>query len=314
MAAAIGAIGGIAGGLIQSSSANKAVKAQQQAAREQLALQREMFDYSKEIQEPFFNRGNTAGDILAYELWGGAAPTIGGTGFEVGGTTYGTREEAENALAAARTSFDNASTTRNPGEEEYWQTLWQNYERSGGNVRPPNPEDMNFGAGGDINAGIAAAGFDPRTATINEVGGTEYGGFTKTPDYQFAYSEGRNAVDSSAAAAGGLKSGATLKALTEYGQNYAGLRRDNYINQLFGMQGSAQNSANAMQSAGNAYATGGSNAWANFGNAGAAGAIAKGNALSSGINAGLQGIGSIADQLFGGGVGIGGTNNWTGLG
>lgn len=300
----IGAVGGIAGSLIQGNAASKAAKAQQQAAREQLALQREMFNYSKDIQAPFVNRGNTAGDILAYELWGGNAPTIGGSGYEVGGRTYATRAEAESALSNARSLFESGSRT--PGGDYAAGRLWSDYHREGGTVEPPEPG----GYGTDINAGIAAAGFDPRTASIREIDPQTYGGFTKTPDYQFAFSEGQNAVDASAAARGGLKSGATLKALTEYGQNFAGQRRDNYINQLFGMQGVGQNSTNALQSAGQSFAAGGSNALANYGNAASAGIIGRGNALASGVNAGLQGIGSIAKQLGGGGAGNALLGSW----
>ena len=42
-----------------------------------------------------------------------------------------------------------------------------------------------------------------------------------TPGYQFNLDEGRNQLESSAAARGSLYSGAALKDLTKYGQNYA---------------------------------------------------------------------------------------------
>ena len=68
-----------------------------------------------------------------------------------------------------------------------------------------------------------------------------------------------------------------------------------------GMQGVGTNSVNALQSAGNAFAVNSGTALANIGNARAAGAIARGNALGSGINSALQGFGSIAGQMLGGG-------------
>lgn len=48
-----------------------------------------------------------------------------------------------------------------------------------------------------------------------------FAAFRDTPGYQFGLDEGAKTVQASAAARGGLNSGATLKALTKFGNDYA---------------------------------------------------------------------------------------------
>ena len=110
-----------------------------------------------------------------------------------------------------------------------------------------------------------------------------YGGFEKSRGYEFGLQEGQRAIDASAAARGGLFSGATGKALTKFGQDYATGQRNNYLSQLGAMAGSGQNAAAQTGQFGNSYAAGSSNALSAIGNAGAAGAIGIGNAVNNGI-------------------------------
>lgn len=60
IAAGIGAVGAIGGGLIASSGAKKAANAQQQAAQDAQASQERMFQKQIELQEPFRQAGLTA--------------------------------------------------------------------------------------------------------------------------------------------------------------------------------------------------------------------------------------------------------------
>lgn len=69
--------------------------------------------------------------------------------------------------------------------------------------------------------------------------------FRATPGYQFGLDEGNRSVQASAAARGGLNSGATLKALTRFGQGYADQQGYTpYMNRLSGLFGGAQTAAN----------------------------------------------------------------------
>jgi hypothetical protein len=56
--------------------------------------------------------------------------------------------------------------------------------------------------------------------------------FTKDPGYDFRLSEGNKALERSAAAKGGVQSGGTLKALTDYNQNFASNEYNNAYNRF----------------------------------------------------------------------------------
>ena len=108
--------------------------------------------------------------------------------------------------------------------------------------------------------------------------------FRNTPGYQFGLDEGNKQVQASAAARGGLNSGATLKALMKYGNDYADQQGYTpYMNRLAALSGMAQTSANTTGQLGQNYANqvgnnlqnaaqarangiyGSANAWSNFG-------------------------------------------------
>lgn len=120
-------------------------------------------------------------------------------------------------------------------------------------------------------------------AAANTTPVTEYGGYTKTPGYDFRLNEGLDAVQSSAAARGSLNSGATLRDLLKYGQDYATSEYGTYLNRLGGMTDMGAAAAGQTANAGSNFAAGASNALGQKGNAQAAGAIGIGNALNSGI-------------------------------
>jgi hypothetical protein len=105
--------------------------------------------------------------------------------------------------------------------------------------------------------------------------------FTNTPDYQFAFQQGMQALDRSAAASGTLQSGGQTKAALQYGQGLASQQYGNYFNRLLSLSqigqsaaaGSATNALNAGNSQANtlgaigqsqaAGTVGSANAWAN---------------------------------------------------
>lgn len=123
--------------------------------------------------------------------------------------------------------------------------------------------------------------------------------FTADPGYAFRLSEGMKALDRTAAARGGLLSGATLKGAQRYGQDLASqeyqnafnryyAERTNMLQPLQSLAGVGQTSANTLTSAAGQL---GSQIGSNIigaGNARAAGTIGVANAISSGVGQGIN--------------------------
>jgi hypothetical protein len=142
-------------------------------------------------------------------------------------------------------------------------------------------------------------------------------------------------VQASAAARGGLNSGATLKALMQYGNNYADQQGYTpYMNRLASLAGMAQTSSNqtgqlgantanqvgyntmqgGMARAGGIY--GSANAWSNFANS-ASGAIGNAagnyfNSPSGGSPSGYSLGGGGISGTYGSGMNNGSIGNWNG--
>lgn len=115
------------------------------------------------------------------------------------------------------------------------------------------------------------------------------------PGYQFGLNQGNQSIERSASAHGGLYSGATMKALQKYGQDYAGTKfneafnrnqaqNDSIFNRFASLANLGQTGSSQLAQSGQNYANQvGANqlGLANF--QGAAG-ISQGNQLSNGIN------------------------------
>lgn len=100
------------------------------------------------------------------------------------------------------------------------------------------------------------------------------------PGYQFRLNEGRKTIENSAAARGGLLSGNTARALSDYGQQSASDEWSNILNRYANLAGVGQTQANnqaaARQNLGNSFA----GSMTNVGNARASGYAGMGNAIS----------------------------------
>jgi hypothetical protein len=67
-----------------------------------------------------------------------------------------------------------------------------------------------------------------------------------TPGYQFRMSQGQNSIQNLLASQGGLKSGAAMKALSDYAQGTASQEFGNQVNYAQGLAGIGQNAAISM--------------------------------------------------------------------
>lgn len=111
-------------------------------------------------------------------------------------------------------------------------------------------------------------------------GGADFSSFYDSPGYRFQLDQGKRAIERSAAARGGLASGNTLAALTEFGQGLAGQRFDTHVNQLMGLSGIGQNATNTLTNADLVTSGRLADSEVNIGNARASGVVSRSNALN----------------------------------
>lgn len=262
----LSAILGIGSAIVGASGASKAAKAQKSAANDQIAVQRETRDLVRGDLEPYAGAGAGALDAIMYELGLGPAPTVGGTAPRI--ETYSIPgQPVQNAFG------------RNSSEGD--RARWGGF---GGGGTTPGAPTTGYRVGENTFATMEEA---QAYANANKTGGTPYGGFTKSPGYDFQLSEGLNAIDQSAASRGNLFSGETMKAAQQFGAGLAAQDYSNYFNRLMGVSNQGQNAAAGQGQAAQFAASGISNGLSNIGNAGAAGAIGVSNAIQNGISNGI---------------------------
>lgn len=135
------------------------------------------------------------------------------------------------------------------------------------------------------------------TAFQQMAGGNVLSNFQGDPGYQFRLNEGNKAINASMAARGMGNSGAALKALQRYGQDYASNEYNNAYNREFNrlntVAGYGQNATNTLNNAIGNWAQGVSNNYMGLGNAQAAAGMAQANQQSN-----------MAGQLIQGGAAI----------
>ena len=118
--------------------------------------------------------------------------------------------------------------------------------------------------------------------------------FQQDPGYAFRLAEGMKALDRTAAARGGMLSGAALRGATRYGQemgsqeytnafNRYQTNRANQLNPLQSLMGAGQTAAGQVANAGQNYANQAGQNYMNAGNARASGYVGSANAWSNAI-------------------------------
>jgi len=115
-----------------------------------------------------------------------------------------------------------------------------------------------------------------------------------SPGAQFRFNQGQRALESSAAARGGLFSGATGKALDRYGQEFAATEYGNRLSQLGNVAQRGQSAASGQANLGANYATNMGNLYTNMGNVQAGSSIAQSNARQAGVT----GVINAAERLI----------------
>lgn len=279
VAAAIGAVANVAGGVISASGAKKAANTQLQASREAEAANKAALERQIGLQEPFRQAGMTAQDEIMYLLG------LGDKG-SAGGAADWNQYLTANPDVMQAYSAGGVDKSQFPTPQSFAQWHYQNYGQNEGRAVPTAPARE---AGGEFGSMAKPFGMDQ---------------FEQDPGYAFRQSEGMKALERSASARGNLLSGSTMKGIQRFGQDLASqeygnafnrfqVERAARLNPLQSLMGSGQSAANTMTSAVGNFGQSSANNITNAGVARASGYIGSGNALAGALGS----IGQAAVQM-----------------
>lgn len=141
--------------------------------------------------------------------------------------------------------------------------------------------------------------------------------FERDAGYQFRLDEGNKGINSALAARGMANSGAALKELTRFGQNFASNEYQNAWNRENQLANYGNNASLALGNFAGGNAANLSNNYTGFGNATAAAEIGRSNRDAALVGAAFQGLGAAAGAAAGGGAGktsspLAASGNYTG--
>lgn len=224
--------------------------------------------------------------------WVAVAATVVGTAVNANSTSKARKAQEQSARDANATQLTTQERAQDFQQRQADQARADNepWRLAGGNAL--SQLVSRTGAGGDLSRNFGMADFQA------------------DPGYAFRQAEGMKGLTNSAAARGGVLSGAALKAASSFNQDLASNEYSNAFNRFKGNQegqynklaslagvgqiAANQNGSNAMQLGGN-VANGMYNAGNNIsqnqmgiGNARASGYLAQGNALVGGLNQGIS--------------------------
>lgn len=212
----------------------------------------------------------------------------------VGGALLGANSAKKQAKAA-----QNAANTQAAAADRASQVQWDMYDQTRKDLTPYS--DAGRTSLDQLMGQMGPDGYFSQTYTGQDI--------YSDPSYQFRLQQGQDAIQSSAAARGGLLSGATLKALQGYGQDMASQEfgnaynrfnadQTNQYNRLSNLVGLGQNAAAQQGNAGMQTAQAVANNTMSGANAQAAGQIASANAKAQGQQALLGGLGNLAGMFI----------------
>jgi hypothetical protein len=281
----------------QQSAASQATAAQRDIADQQAQVQKEMFERQVELQAPFREAG-LAGQNQLLRYLGLTAPTSISTRVS---TRQVGAERPWNEAAYLNANPDVARAIGQPGVESGYQHYINYGQNEGRNLGVK--EDVDRAIKEDADRAAAEIASQRAQPGFGKYATAEFGmdKFQADPGYAFRMSEGMKALERSAAARGGLLSGATLKGTQRYGQDLASqeymnafnryqTERTNTLNPLQALAGTAQSSANVLGGQAGQYGANVSNILGSYGAGQAANIIGSGNAAAAGYMGGANAI------------------------
>ena len=221
---------GLGSALAGIFGANRAASAQTQAANSQLQLGREQMQMGREIYD---QQRADAGNALQRMI----EAAQGATGTARQAITGGFQAQQGNAQQMRDQALGIARDTM-----QQQIAGFQPYAQTGGRAN---------------NALAFELGLGQRPAG--------YRGFQETPSFQFARDQGTRAIEGSAAARGGLLSGATLREAANYNTGLANQFHGQHLDRLTGQQGMGLAAQGAIAGARGQFADRATGAVNNFG-------------------------------------------------
>lgn len=298
--AAIGVVGGAIAANKSSKAAKGAANTQAQSAKDANAVQLQMYNQSRQDNEPFRQNALTAQNEYMTLLGLGSQPayqpSVSGTPRPAGGS-------GPQTLGAVTGAYQ---PTSQPTANGIGRLLGGNPHRQldpvvGEGYVPPvqsAPRPVQQQA-----APVSAHAPAAPQLTPEQAQQAAFDRFRNTPGYQFGLDTGRLQLESSAAAHGGLYSGATLKALQRYGNDYADQHGYTpYMNRLASLAGMGQ-TANAQNA----------QLGMNYANQAGSNLLSAGNARASGLLGQAQAQSNLASNIAGIGGWLGGQYTWGGV-
>jgi len=315
--------GSLLSGAMGDDTASSAADAGVASTREAIAEQRREYDLNRADQAGFMQTGNAANQRLAY-LMG-----LGGSGPGSGSATRQSADQIRQSLLGQYTTSKTGGPIYDPNDNYERGTGWANgihipigYEQGGSTIDEA-------GLNAAVQAALAAQPPEMVANPNDPAFGSLARRFTMAdrdadPVYQsglqFGLDQGTGAVNARAMQAGNYDSGATLKALTRYSNDYGTTKAEgaynrfntdntNTYNRLAGLSGAGQTATNQVSTAGSNMANQISGLNTDAGTARAAGIVGSGNAWGNAIagatNAGTNYLKSLMNG-GGGGNGNGG--------
>lgn len=215
----------------QKKAAGKAADAQLATARENNALQRDIYGQNKAALSPFMDRGNTAGSYLNAFLGLPTAQASGGMSPMGGSTDYAQYVQANPDLMA---EFNRVGDNFGGDMGQYGQFHYQTYGQ---------------GEGRQLGGPQASA----PAVTMGDASNA-FGNYIANSDYGFQFGNGTNALNSGYAGAGTLQSGAAMKGIEKYRQNLQAGYRNEYTGLLGQQQAVGAGAASSLAGVGQNYA------------------------------------------------------------
>jgi hypothetical protein len=279
---------GVVGAVASNQAAGKAARAQTHAADAATEEQRRQYDQTREDMLPWQQTGQQSLSQLALEM--------GLPGVQQQPLSYDDWLAANPSAQTGPVTIDNATgRVIGDGSAQGVNNLRGGFRQAPLAVsgQPEAPADRH-GEYDQYVKGLSAApaptgreGYLSHDFTLAD--------FEKDPGYQFRLDEGTKALERSAAARGGLLSGATGKALERYGSDYGSSEYSNAynrfnndrttrFNRLSSLAGTGQTAATTLGNLGAGSANNISDLATQRGNAVAGGYIGRANAINGGIS------------------------------